>query len=46
MVAAEAAAGSPGRIKWYEPVTWDNFVPEGFSSLPGAAEGLAGLSTH
>jgi endoglycosylceramidase len=45
--AAEAAAGvkSP-RPVFAEPVTWDNFVPAGFTALPGAADGLAGLSVH
>lgn len=45
--SAEAAAGvaSP-RPVFAEPVTWDNFVPAGFTALPGAAEGLAALSVH
>jgi endoglycosylceramidase len=44
--AAEAAAGLQPHVMSVEPVTWDEFVPAGFTALPGAADGLAALSHH
>jgi endoglycosylceramidase len=44
--AAETSAGVPHRVIYSEPVTWDNFVNAGFDALPGASEGLSGLSYH
>ena len=43
--AAEAAAGAPPRIVFSEPVTFDEFIPAGFSELPGG-KGARGLSYH
>jgi endoglycosylceramidase len=43
---AEQVSGSPIRPVFLEPVTWDNMVPAGFTSIVGADQGLAGLSYH
>ena len=46
-VAAAIRAELPARgILYYEGVTWDDVFPLGFSQLPGAAAGLAGISHH
>jgi endoglycosylceramidase len=44
--AGEAQGRGLNRIIFVEGVTWDDFFPAGFTAIPGAEQGLGGLSYH
>jgi endoglycosylceramidase len=44
--AAEARVGASPKVVMVESITFDDFVSVGFSSIPGAEQGLGALSWH